>query len=96
MRLDLPLRVTPAQRALLVTAALGLAVQSLPVVGLHALRQPLALALAAAWVVVAFVTAGRILRRRRNPTEGPIISSGAPGDAAAQAAADAPEPRRMQ
>jgi hypothetical protein len=100
VRRDLPLRVTRAQRALVTTTGLALVVQGLPAVGLAALRQPLALALALAWVGVAGVAAGRILRRRHREadgaTDGPGASPGAgpAADRAAEAPADAPEPSR--
>lgn len=94
VRRDLPLRVTRAQRALVVTTGLALAVQGLPAVGLAALRQPLALALAVAWVGVAGVAAGRIIRRRHQGADGATDGSGRGADGTADAPADVPEPSR--
>ena len=65
VRRDLPLRVTRAQVALLVTTALALVIQMLPAIGLDGLRQPLALLLAAVWVGIDVVAFASILRRRR-------------------------------
>lgn len=65
VRRDLPLRVTRAQVALLLTTASALLVQTLPAVGLGGLRTPLAATLAAVWIAIDIAAIGSVLRRRR-------------------------------
>jgi O-antigen/teichoic acid export membrane protein len=91
VRRDLPLRVTRAQRALITTTALALAIQVLPAVHLGSLQAPLSLALAMAWVGIAIVAASRILRRRFPG------AAGAPGEGDRRSGppSDAIEPGRL-
>jgi PST family polysaccharide transporter len=64
VRRDLPLRVTNAQRLLIVTAAIAVAIQVLPEVGFGAFRQPLAMIQALVAIVVAAIAVRGILARR--------------------------------
>ncbi|MEA2537493.1 MAG: hypothetical protein QOF11_1727 [Chloroflexota bacterium] len=91
---DLPLRVSRAQRALVVTTGLALVVQALPAIGLGTLRQPLAVVLAAVWVGVAGVAASRIVRGRHQPVDGAPGGAGRATDRTAEAPVDGPEPSR--
>jgi PST family polysaccharide transporter len=64
VRRDLPLRVTRAQRALIATTVMALAIEALSAVHLEAAQGLLSAVLALAWVGIAFVAAWRIVRRR--------------------------------
>jgi hypothetical protein len=92
VRRDLPLRITPSQLVLIVTTALAFGVQALPAVGLAALRQPLAAALALVWMGAAGIAARSILRRRNLGAHRTPGGSGRPEDRTGDPAVDAPEP----
>ena len=96
VRRDLPLRITLAQKALIVTTVAAFMIQSLPAVGLASLRQPLALALALVWLGVAGIGGRDVLRVRNRPAEGASHGSGGPIDDGAADTPDVSEPSHAQ
>ena len=95
VRRDLPLRVTPAQRVLLLTTASALAVQAMPALGLDAIQQPLAAALAVASVVGAGLAARRVFGGRDQGADGAHPGPSARGRDGGESTPD-PEPSRVQ